>query len=52
MGKYFLKYLNKHTSEIFNEMADMMIADAKVRQGEAIEELNSLKTKMEKIIEL
>lgn len=52
MGKYFLKYLNKHTSEIFNEMADMMIADAKVRQDEAIEELNSLKTKMEKIIEL
>ena len=46
MGKYFLRYLNKHTSEIFNEMADMMIADAKSKQNEAIDELDNLKAKM------
>lgn len=52
MGKYFLRYLNKHTSEIFNEMADMMIADAKSKQKEAIDELDNLKEKMIKIMEL
>ena len=52
MGKYFLRYLNKHTSEIFNEMADMMIGDAKSKQKEAIDELDNLKEKMIKIMEL
>lgn len=47
MTEYFLKYLNKHTDEIFNEIAQMMLEDAKKLKNDAMNELDSMKSELE-----
>ena len=49
-AKYFLEYLNKHTKEIFNEMADRMKEDAVLEKNKALHELNTLKDNIENIV--
>lgn len=39
---YFIKYLNKHTSEIFNEIAKMMDNDSKAMYEDALAEIESI----------
>lgn len=43
MRTYFLKYLNKHKDEIIEEMANMMIVDAKKEKDNALRELENRK---------
>lgn len=50
LSKYFLAYLNKHTVEIFNEMADMMIKDAALKKEEALNELDTVREKIETLL--
>lgn len=47
MTEYFLKYLNKHTDEIFHEIAQMMLEDARKMKTDAIKELEGMKEKLE-----
>ena len=47
MTEYFLKYLNKHTEEIFDEIAQMMLEDARKMKTDAIKELEGMKEKLE-----
>lgn len=47
MTEYFLKYLNKHTNEIFNEISNMMLEDARKMKTDAIKELEGMKEKLE-----
>lgn len=49
MTEYFLKYLNKHTNEIFHEIAQMMLEDAKKLKDEAINELDLMKSELESL---
>lgn len=49
-AKYFLEYLNNHTKEIFNEMADRMKEDAILEKNKALEELDNFRNDIEKII--
>lgn len=46
MRTYFLKYLNKHKDEIIEEMANMMIYDAKNQKEQALKELEDRKQKL------
>ena len=48
--KYFIEYLNKHTKEIFNEMADRMKEDTILEKNKALQELDTLKNNIEKIV--
>lgn len=48
MREYFLKYLNSHTKEIFNEMSEMMMTDAKEMRDMAISEIGEIKRNIEK----
>ena len=50
LSKYFLGYLNKHTKEIFNEIADMMIKDAVLKKEEALNELDTIREKIETLL--
>lgn len=50
MSKYFLAYLNRHTKEIFNEMADMMLEDARSKRAEALKELDDAKQELDVLI--
>lgn len=50
MSKYFLAYLNKHTKEIFNEMADMMLEDAISKRAEALKELDDVKQELDVLL--
>lgn len=47
--KYFLKYLNKHKSEILISIGDMMIKDAEIKKQSAIAELKDLINEVENI---
>lgn len=49
MTEYFLKYLNKHTEEIFNEIAQMMLEDARKMKADAIKELEGMKAELESL---
>lgn len=49
-AKYFLEYLNNHTKEIFNEMADRMKEDAILEKNKALQELDNFRDNIEKII--
>ena len=49
-SKYFLEYLNNHTKEIFNEMADRMKEDAILEKNKALQELDDYRNNIEKII--
>lgn len=49
-AKYFIEYLNKHTTEIFNEMADRMKEDAILEKNKALQELDTLKDNIVKIV--
>ena len=49
MTEYFLKYLNKHTNEIFHEIAQMMLEDAKKLKGDAMNELDLMKSELESL---
>lgn len=49
MTEYFLKYLNKHTEEIFDEIAQMMLEDAKKLKKDAIHELDLMKSELESL---
>lgn len=49
-AKYFIEYLNKHTKEIFNEMADRMKEDAVLEKNKALQELDTLKGNIKKIV--
>lgn len=49
-AKYFLEYLNNHTKEIFNEMADRMKEDAILEKDKALQELDDYRNNIEKII--
>lgn len=50
VSKYFLAYLNKHTNEIFNEMADMMLKDALSKREEALKELDDAKQELDVLL--
>lgn len=50
MREYFLRYLNSHTKEIFNEMSEMMMADAKEMKDKAISEIEETKRNIEKCL--
>ena len=50
MRKYFLKYLNKHTKEIFNEIADMIAEDVVSMKKNALKELDEKRTLVEKLL--
>lgn len=50
MREYFLKYLNSHTKEIFNEMSEMMMKDAKEMRDKAISEIEETKRNIEKLL--
>ena len=50
LSKYFLGYLNKHTNEIFNEMADMMLKDALSKREEALKELDDAKQELDVLL--
>lgn len=47
--KYFIKYLNKHTNEIFRGISDMMREEAIRMKQQAIDELDELKKQVEEI---
>jgi len=47
MTEYFLRYLNEHTDEIFHEIAQMMLEDARKMKTDAIKELEGMKEKLE-----
>lgn len=46
---YFLKYLNNHKDDIFRDMGEMMIADAKEIKARALIEIGKLQKNIEKI---
>jgi len=50
MRKYFLGYLNKHTEEIFNEMAAAMLKDAKSMKLGALNEIDKIKEQIEQLL--
>ena len=50
MRKYFLGYLNKHTEEIFNEMAAAMLEDAKSMKLGALNEIDKIKEQIEQLL--
>jgi hypothetical protein len=50
MSKYFLVYLNRHTKEIFNEMAEMMLEDARSKRAEALKELDDAKQELDVLL--
>lgn len=50
MRKYFLKYLNKHTKEIFNEIADMIAEDVVSMKEDALKELDEKRIMVEKLL--
>jgi hypothetical protein len=47
--EYFLKYLNNHTEEIFNEIAQMMLEDARKMKADAIKESEEMKAELESL---
>ena len=51
MQKYFIKDLNKHKDEIMEEVADLMINDAKSNQEDAIKEIDEYKKSLLKLLE-
>nr|DAQ63130.1 MAG TPA: hypothetical protein [Caudoviricetes sp.] len=46
MTEYFLRYLNEHTDEIFHEIAQMMLEDARKMKADAIKELEEMKAEL------
>lgn len=50
MKTYFLNYLNKHKDEIIEEMANMMINDAKKEKENALRELEDKKQNLIKLL--
>lgn len=46
MAAYLVKWLNAHKDEVWLEIADMMIADAKKQRDVAVDEIESMKASL------